>query len=81
MNIRISVTETTTKAQIRTSICSADRRWFGGWLGEVNFLLQDRGHQVFGASLLKLANRLLTLRLLKVVRVLAKISVVLIATS
>jgi hypothetical protein len=50
-------------------------------LGEFNFLLQDRGHQVFGASLLKLANRLLTLRLLKVVRVLAKIPVVFIAAS
>ena len=80
INDRMSVTETTTKAQMRTSICSADRRWLG-WLGEFNFLLQDRGHQVIWASLLKLANRLLALRLLKVVRILAKISVVFIAAS
>ena len=81
INIRISVTAITTKAQMRTCICSADRRWLGGWFGLLNLFLQDRGYKILRASLRKLATRLLTLLFVEVVRVLAEIAVLVFTSS
>jgi hypothetical protein len=81
MNVRMSVIMTTTKAQMRTSIWSADRCWCFDRLSLVNLLLQDWGHHVFWASLRELAARLLTLFFVEVVRILAEIPVPLFAAS
>jgi hypothetical protein len=78
---KIMVTATTTKAQIRTSnkamASSADRGWLVGGFCLVNLFLQDGCDQILRASLRKLAARLLTPDSMEVVRVLAKISVLL----
>jgi hypothetical protein len=79
----MTVTATTTKAQILTSnkaiASSADRGWIFCWSSFVNLLLQDRGDKVFRASLRKLAARFLAAFSMEVVRVLAVIPVLLVA--
>jgi hypothetical protein len=80
---RMMVTATTTKAQIRTSsrvtASSADRFWLGGWFALLNLLLQDWGNKVFRACLRELATRLLALRGVEIVGVLAFVPVLLLA--
>jgi hypothetical protein len=60
---------------------STDRGWFGGWFGLLNLLLQYWRDKVLGTSLRELAARFLAAFSMEVVRVLAEISVLLIATS
>jgi len=81
MNANMSVTMTITKALTLISISSALSRGLLG-LGvsslsriSFNFLLQDRGYKIFRASLIKLAARFLALGSAEVVRILAKIPV------
>jgi hypothetical protein len=69
----MQVTTITTKPQTLTSNSSVVR--FGFWLDVIDFLLQDRGYQVFRALLGKQALWFLTLFCVKVIRILAKIPV------
>jgi hypothetical protein len=79
MTHSIKVTTMTTKPQTRTSNSSVVR--FGFWLDVIDFLLQDRGYQVFRALLGKQALRFLTIRCVEVVGVLARIAVNVFASS
>ena len=83
MPAKITVTIRTTKAQTLTSISSCVRSrltWnLGGWLLD-NLFLQYRCYEVIGTVLGELAVRTLTLFGRKVFRILAKISVAVIAS-
>jgi hypothetical protein len=80
---KITVTATTTKAQMRTSSSavssSTDRGWLGSWFGLLNLLLQNWGNKVLGTSLRKLAARLLAPLSMEIVWVLAEVAVLLVA--
>jgi hypothetical protein len=80
------VTTTMTKDRVRASISSAVNRSRLG-LGvnrsnriSFNFLLQYRGYKVFWAVLSKLTTGLLATSITEVVRVLAKVAVLVLAT-
>jgi hypothetical protein len=79
MNAKISVTMMITKARTRTSISSAVSRSLGllnrANNSSFNFLLQNRCYEIFGAGLVKLTSRLLTLSGGKVIRILAIIPI------
>jgi len=85
INAKMSVTMMTTNARTRTSISSALRRalLLDRSLSRIsfNFLLQDRGYKILGASLRKLAGGVLTLFVFEVRRVLACVAVTIVKTS
>jgi hypothetical protein len=69
----MQVTTITTKPQTLTSNSSVVR--FGFWLDVIDFLLQDRGYQVFRALLGKQTLWFLALLGMEVVRILALVPV------
>lgn len=80
MPARITVTIPTTNAQTLTSI-SAGVSGVGLGLLLLNFLLQDRGNQVLRTGLREQTSRLLTFRQVELVRVLAGVSVSVLASN
>ena len=78
MKQRISVTDMTTKPQMRTSISSGVR--FGFWLDVINFLLQDWGYKILGALLSKQALWLLTFFGVEEIWILTFVAVTIFAT-
>jgi len=80
MPARITVTIPTTNAQTLTSI-SAGVSGVGLGLLLLNFLLQDGGNQVLRTGLREQTSRLLTFRQVELVRVLAGVSVSVLASN
>jgi hypothetical protein len=75
MKQRMQVTASTTMLQTLTSISSVVRFNF------VNFFLQDWCYQVFWASLGEKASRLLALSCVKIVRILALVTIFFVTAS